>query len=141
MPDRSSSICRYGILAAAIVAATGGIASVGRSQQLSGSIGASLTILAPIAAPPLRVVRFDVGSDGVARLETTLPSAGRMSQVVMVRASDVSAGSMSELHPAPLVSSSSGVMRTQYRITIGRGGSDLSPPTAVRVEYLIVAGT
>jgi len=72
MPDRSPSRCRLCILVAALFAATGGVAPAGWAQQVSGSIGASLTILAPIAAQQPRVTGFDVRRDGVVRIEATL---------------------------------------------------------------------
>ena len=139
MSRRSLSACRSWILAAALVSATGGVASVGRTQQVPGSIGASLTILEPIATPGLRVTGFDVGRDGIARIETTVSSSVRTSQLVMARIWSSTAGFTPEQQPPMLVAPSSGALRTRYRVSIARERRDHGRPTELRVEYLIVA--
>jgi hypothetical protein len=140
MSRRSPSACRSWILAAALVAATGGVASVGRSQQVFGSIGVSLTILEPIAAPGLRVTGFDVSRDGIAGIETTVSSSVRTSQLVMTRIWSSTAGFALEHQPPVLVAPSSGALRTRYRVSIARERRrDHARPTELRVEYLIVA--
>ena len=137
--SRPPSARRSWILAAVWVAATGGVASVGRTQQVSGSIGVSLTILEPVAAPGLRVTRFDVSRDEVARIETTVSSSVRTSQLVMTRIWSSSAGFTPEQQPPMLVAPSSDALRARYRVSIARERRDHGRPTELRVEYLIVA--
>jgi len=142
MSHRSPSISRFLLLAAAVIAATGGAASVGRTQQVTGSIGVSLTILAPAAGPQLRVSGFDLGRDGILRLETTLPTSAATSQLVMTRISRSTTGFALEPQPPMLVSPSSTESRMRYLVNVGRATRTAGArPTEVRVEYLIVAGT
>ena len=138
MSHRSPSFCRFWFVAAAFVAATGGGASVGRSQQVVGSIGASLMILEPVAAPPLRITGLDIGPDGVAHVETMLPSSRRTSQIVMARVSSSTTGFAPQ--PPLLVAPSGRATRVRHQLSIGRDRrSDAVRPTEVRVEYLIIA--
>jgi len=138
MSPRSPSFCRFWFLAAAFVAATAGGASVGRSQQAVGSIGASLTILEPVAAPPLRITRLDIGPDGVAHIETMLPGTRRTSQIVMTRVSSSTTG-FAPQPPLPVTPSGS-AMRVRHQPSIGADRrSDAVRSTELRVEYLIVA--
>ena len=140
MSNLSPSALRSWILAAAVVVATGGAASVGRTQQVSGSIGATLTILEPVAAPEFLVSRFDVGRDGVARFETTIPLAPRTPALVIARVSSSTTDFTPEA-PAPvLIAPTGGATRLHYRVGVGRDRrADPARPTKLRVEYLIVA--
>ena len=142
MSRRSPSTYPRWLLAAALVAATGGVASVGRTQQVSGSIGASLTILPPVAAPQPRVTELDIAPDGVARIETTLPSSTSTSQLVTARISSSTIGFAPEPQPATLVPPSSSGARLHHFVKVKREpGTPGTLPVKLRVEYLIVAGT
>lgn len=152
MSDRSTSICRTIALAASIVVATSGSAAVGHTQQVTGAIGVSLVILQPVASQPVRVTRFSLGSDGVVRLETTVPTSARTSQVVMTRVASSANGFASEPQLPTLVPPSSTESRVRchvraFLIPSERSdskdphGAISSPPLELRVEYLTVAGT
>ena len=145
MSPRSLSAYRSWVLAAALVVATGGGAAVGRTQQVAGSIGVALTILEPVATPPLRVTGFDLGRDGLGRIETTLPASAQTSLLVMARVASSTTGYAPETQPPTLVAPSSGVTRVRYLVNVGRdrrAGRAREGPTELRVEYLIVvAGT
>ncbi len=140
MSNRPPSLRRYWFLAAALLVATGGAASVGRTQQVTGSIGASITILEPVAAPSLRVTGLDVGRDGTARIETLLPPSSSTSQLVMASVSSSTPGFTPMPQPPVLVTPSSGETRMRYLVRIGRDRqADTTRPMALRVQYLIVA--
>ena len=142
MSRRSPSTYRFWILSAALVAATGGAASVGRTQQVCGSIGASLTILPAAAAPQPRVTELDVARDGIARIETTLPSSAATSQLVMARVSSSATGFTPEPQPPALVPPASSGVRLHHVVKVKRDRRAPAPlPVELRVEYLIVAGT
>jgi hypothetical protein len=142
MSNRSPSTHRSWILSAALVAATGGAASVGRTQQVSGSIGVSLTILPPIAGPQPRVTEFDIGRDSVTRIGATLPSSALTSQLVMVFVSSSSTEFTPEPQPSTLVPPSSSAVRMLHLVKVKRDRrTPAAQPMALRVEYLIVAGT
>ena len=153
MSDRSTSICRTIALAASIVVATSGSAAVGHTQQVTGAIGVSLVILQPVASQPVRVTRFSLGSDGVVRLETTVPTSARTSQIVMTRVASSSTGFAPELQAPTYVPASSADSRMRCHVRIAhvipseRSESrdphvPVSAPTLeLRVEYLTVAGT
>jgi len=140
MSRRSPSAHRSWILAAALVAATGGLASVGRTQQVAGSIGASLTILEPISAPELRVTGVDVDRDGFAQIETTLATSTRTSQLVMARLSSPTIAFTPAQRPPMLVAPSRPAARARYFVNVGRDRrTDRARPTELRFELLIVA--
>jgi hypothetical protein len=142
MSRLSPSARRSRILAVVLLAATGGVASVGRTQQVPGSIGASLSILEPAAAAPPRVTGFDVGRDGIARIETILSPSPRASRLVMARISSSATRFTPELQPPTLVTPSSAATRASYRVRVPRDRpTDRTRPTELRVEYLIVPGT
>ena len=133
---------RSSILAVLLLAVTGGVASVGRGQQVTSSIGASLTILEPAGLAPPRVTGFDVGRDGIAHIETMLSPLPRASQLVMARIWSSATPFTPELQPPTLVTPSSAATRVHYRVPVGRDRrTDRARPTELRVEYLIVAGT
>ena len=141
MSDRSPLICRCWVLAGALVVATGGVASVGRTQQLTGSIGASITILQPIAGQPMRVTRFSVDRNGVARLETTIPTSARTSQLVMTRVSSSTTDVAREPLTSALVPSDT-ASRMRFLVNVGRAPEDTDQRRLeLRVQYLTVAGT
>lgn len=151
MPDRSPSLRRLCILAAALIAATGGGASVGRTQQVAGSIGASLTIVASIAAPP-RITGFDLGRDGVVRIEATLPdSHGVRSEeagstgappLVMVRVSRAGSSFIPDAQPFLSLAPAQGEQHLLHVMKLNRVPRALDTRwVELRVEYLIVAGT
>ena len=142
MSHRSPSAYRSWSLAAALVAATGGITSVGRTQQVSGSVGASITILPPITTPQPRVTELDIGRDGSTRIETTLPSSAPTSQLVMARISSSATGFTAEPQPATLVLPSSNGARLHHLVKVRREvRTPAAQPVQLRVEYLIVPGT
>ena len=142
MPDRTPSICRTLVLAAAIIGATGSAASVGRTQQMIGTIGASLTILQPVASQPIRVTGFTVDRDGVARVEMTVPSSARTSQLVMTRVTTSATGFVPEPQPPMLVPRSSADSRVRCHVRVVRDlRAAYTRPLELRVEYLTVAGT
>jgi hypothetical protein len=142
MPN-SPTIHRSRVLAAALIAATGGAASVGRTQQVVGSIGVSLTIFEPISALQPRVTRIDLGRDGIARIETMFPASTRTSQLVMARVSSSTTGFATVPQPPMLIAPSSGARRVRYLVSVGGDGrADRAQPRELRVEYLVVvAGT
>ena len=146
MSRRSPPTRRVWIVAVAVLAATGSAASVARTQQVAGSIGASLTILEPIAASLPPVTAFSLGGDGVARIETTVPESSRPSPLVMMR---VASSPTEPAPPPPLpmyfvpIHQSA---RARCLLNIGRGekvGRDDRTagvrPRTLRVDYLIVA--
>jgi hypothetical protein len=140
MSHRAPSVRRPWLLAAALIVTTGGAASVGRTQQVAGAIGVSLTILEPISAPPLRVTRVDLEGDGAARIETMLPASTKTSQLVMVRVSSSTTGFAPEPQPPVRIASSSDVTRVRCRVSVGRNRTTKGGrPTELRVEHLIVA--
>jgi len=142
MSRLSPSARRSRILAVVLLATTGGVASVGRTQQVTGSIGASLTILEPTAAAPPRIAGFDVGRDGIARIETILSPSPRVSRLVMARISSSGTPFTPELQPTTLVTPSSAATRVSYRVRVPRDRpTDRTRPTELRIEYLIVLGT
>ena len=102
----------------------------------------ALTILQPIAAPQLRVTEFDIGRDGVARIETTLSSAAPTSQLVMARVSSPTTECTPEPQPPTLVPSSSSGARLLHLVKVKRDPrTPAAQPVELRVEYLIVAGS
>ena len=140
MSSLSPSPLRSWILAAALVVATGGAASVGRTQQVSGSIGATLTILEPVTAPEFLVSGFDVGRDGVARFETTIPRAPRTPALLIARVSSSTTDFTPEAPARVLIAPTSGATRLHFRVGVGRDRrTDPGRPAKLRVEYLIVA--
>jgi hypothetical protein len=155
MPDRSPSRCRLCILVAALFAATGGVAPAGRAQQVSGSIGASLTILAPIAAQQPHVTGFDVRRDGVVRIEATLARSAAaergetggvtMSRLVRARISSFAAASTEDASPLASRLFSRGAERLLYVAKLTHLSRALdardAEPVELRVEYLVVPGT
>jgi hypothetical protein len=151
MPDRSPSRRRLSILVAASISATGGAASLARAQQTTGSIGASLTILAPIAAQP-RVIGFDLGRDGIVRIVATVPEpagaqhvgvgAGGMSELVMARVSSAAVAFTTEAQPPAFPAASGGDQRLLHVVKLRRVPRALDTQRVeLRVEYVIVAGT
>ena len=142
MSDRSPSIGRSWVLAAALIVATGGAASVGPTQQVTGSIGVSLTILPPVADQPLRVTRVSVSRDGVARFETTAPTSARTSQLLMASVSSSATGFAPEPQPPALVPASRAESRLRYLVNVGHTDRSVEArPVEVRVQFLMVAGT
>ncbi len=125
-----------------MVAATGGGASVGRTQQLSGSIGVSLTILQPVVSQPMRVTSFSIDRAGVARLETTIPASAPTSQLVMTRVTSSTMAVAPDLRSAALVPPSDTASRMNLFVNVGRALRVAEPRRLeLRVEYLTVAGT
>jgi len=142
MSDCLRSISRCRILASALLAATSGVASVGQTQQLAGSIGVSLTIQQPVASQPMRVTGFRVDRSGVTRLETTIPTATRASQVVMVRVSSAAMDFAPDSQGPVLVPPADTAMRLHLLVNVGRATPNGAPRRlGLRVEYLTVAGT
>lgn len=140
--SRLSPSARRSRILAVVLLGTTSVASVGRTQQVTGSIGASLTILEPAAAAPPRVTRFDISRDGIARIETILSPSPRASQLVMARISSSGTPFTPELQPPTLVTPSGAATRVSYRVRVPRDRpTDRTRPTELRVEYLIVPGT
>ncbi|HEX7978940.1 MAG TPA: hypothetical protein VF461_10080 [Gemmatimonadaceae bacterium] len=142
MPN-SPMICRSGVFVAALIAATGGAASVGRTQQVAGSIGVSLTILEATSTPQPRATGIDLDRDGVARIEMMLPASARTSQLVMARVSSSTTGFTPVPQPPRLIAPPNGTRRVHYLVSLGGDRrADRAQPMELRVEYLIVvAGT
>lgn len=69
---------------------------MGRTQQVGGSIGVSLTILEPVAETQPRVIAFDVDRAGIVHIESTLPTSARTSRLVMARVSSSTNGIAAE---------------------------------------------
>src|SRR4051812_43616109 len=123
---------RFRILAAAFITATGGVASVGGAQQLAGSIGASLVILDPRAAPQPRIAAVDLGRDGAARIETTLAAAWPTPPLVLICVSRSTTRCTPESRPPALAAPSSGAARMHWRVDLSRGrAADRASPSAV----------
>jgi|SRR4051794_26846144 hypothetical protein len=151
MPDRSPPRRRLSILIAASIAVTGGAASLARAQQVTGSIGTSLTILAPIAAQP-RVTGFELGRDGVVRIEGTVPdlagaqrggsAAGGMSELVLARVSSSAVAFTADAQPPASLGASGGEQRLLHVVKLRRAARALDTQRVeLRVEYVIFAGT
>jgi hypothetical protein len=104
-------------------------------------MGASITILQPMAGQPVRVTGFSVDRNGVARLETTIPTSARTSQLVMTRVSS----STTDVAREPLVSAlvpSDPASRMRFLVNVGRAPEDTAQRRLeLRVQYLTVAGT
>jgi hypothetical protein len=119
------------------------------AQRLGGSIGVSLTVLEPVATQPVQVTALRVGRDGVATVETTAPTTGPTSQLLMARVSsstraDGGVPSAVMLGAARGVSGDrlAGAGRISHRVDVGR--TPTGAPTRdvqLRIEYLAVAGT
>jgi hypothetical protein len=140
MSHRAPLTRRVWILAAALLAATGGAASVGSTQPISASIGATLTILEPVAASLPRVTEFAFERDGVVRIEATAPASTRRSALIMVRVASSAMGSVIPPQPPMRVTPTNGETRVRHLVNVERDDrTDRARPRGLRVEYLIVA--
>ena len=121
------------------------------AQRVGGSIGVSLTILEPVTTRAVEVTGFRVDRDGMATVETTAPTSGQASQVVMTRVAS-SADGFVPVRLAPVLlrgagsgaaESSVGGHRMHYLVNVGRVARDAGAQRDVelRIEYLAVAGT
>ena len=136
--SRRAPTARHFCIAAAALA-TVGVAPVGRAQ-VTGSIGASLTILEPTAASLPRVTEISLGRDGVVRVETTASASPGRSPLVVMRVATSATGAAGPPLPSMCVAAPSGETRARYRLEPGRDDrTERSGPKALRVEYLIVA--
>ena len=118
------------------------------AQRVGGSIGVSLTILEPVTTRGVEVTGFRVDKDGRATLETTAPTTGQTSQLVMARVSS-SANGFQPVEQAPVLvagdrrdAAASAASRMSYRVDVGGAGAAGAPrDVQLRIEYLAVAGT
>jgi hypothetical protein len=128
---------RIGLGAIALLFA---LASTARAQRTGGSIGVSLTILTPVATQAVRVLGFDVDRNGVATLQTSGPTSGPVSQIVMTSVERASA-TVSTSRPTPALVPAGGAS-TRYLVDLGAHRSDArGEPVQLRLRYLTVAGT
>jgi hypothetical protein len=138
-------------LAALIALAMVGLPMRAQGQRVGGSIGVSLTVLEPVTTQSVEVTDFRVDRAGTATLETTAPTSGLASQVVMTRVAS-SANGFVPVRLAPVLlrgarsanaESSSGTRRMRYLVDVGQVASEAGTPRDVelRIEYLAVAGT
>jgi hypothetical protein len=129
------------------------------AQHVSGALGVAATILPAIPSQAARVVTFDVGRGGTVRLETTAPSVGVVSQIVMYTVSS-SANAAGRVEPTPMlvegasrpgspdrVPSRRETRDARMRVDLRLGdATDASPDSSgrdvsVRISYLVVPGT
>jgi hypothetical protein len=141
---------------AVIVAALVVAPSILRTQQVSGALGVTLTVLPPVGTRTVELLAFDVERDGVARLETTAPAAGAVSLIVMATVASSADGFVPVAQAPVLVEAShrrpspgpapasrrSRAPRMTYRVNLGPrpAGSD-TRDASVRISYLVVPGT
>jgi hypothetical protein len=145
-PSHSTQGICLGLLAALL----GGSTATADAQRVGGSIGVSLTILESVATRAVALTGFRLEPDGRATLETTAPTAGRISQLVMARVSS-SADGFRPVDATPVLLSGgrdeeagrgAGAPRMRHRVDIGRTTSGAAVrDVRLRIEYLVVAGT
>lgn len=140
-PLRPTAPALLTVLAAALLALAPERAS---AQRVGGSIGVSLTVLEPVAASAAEVTALRIGRDGIALVETTVPTSGPTSQLVMARVTSSAGGAAAR--PAPVVPRALGVAaegaRIGHRIDVGRAAASAATrDVQLRIEYLAVAGT
>lgn len=147
MPDRSPTLLRSMTVLAALAVFAAATPSLVGAQRVGGSIGASLTILQPVATQAVRLTGFSVDANGVARLETTAPTSGEASQLVMASVASSTNG-FARVRQAPVVLRGSGAAtadaarRMSYLVNVGQSGSVVQRrDVELRIEYLAVAGT
>lgn len=152
MPHRSTPLPRptalaiAGLLAAALLALRPESA---RAQRVGGAIGVSLTVLEPVATQAVEVTALRVGRDGIATLETTAPTAGPTSQLVMARVTSSTGAAAARRSAVILGGGAAGTDRGRrdgdrisHRIDVGRAApSAATRDVQLRIEYLAVAGT
>jgi hypothetical protein len=120
--------------------------SVASGQRVGGSIGASLTILQPVATQAVEVTALRLGRDGTAVFRTTAPTAGQASQIVMTSVSSSTNGFV-PVRQVPVLLRGAGdpdsaARQMSYRVDVGRVVSAEAPrDVQLRIEYLAVAGT
>jgi hypothetical protein len=118
-------------------------------QRVGGAIGVSLTVLEPLATQAVEVTALRVGRDGIATVETTAPTTGPTSQLVMARVTSFAGATEARraavVHYGNAVGAGDGRRRggrISHRIDVGRAAA--SAPirdVQLRIEYLAVAGT
>lgn len=130
--------------------------TVAVAQSVSGTLSVSATILPPIMTPSADPISFRIERNGTARLETTPPTAGTVSLIVMSTVASSANGFIPVAQPPALVRATHGsqqveatagstehrASRWHYEIPLGEP-SDRSEPhdVTVRITYLIVPGT
>jgi hypothetical protein len=127
---------------------TGVLPADAAAQRVGGSIGVSLTILEPVTTRGVEVTGFRVDKDGRATLETTAPTTGQTSQLVMARVSS-SANGFQPVEQAPVLvagerrdAPARAASRMSYRVDVGgAGAAGAGRDVQLRIEYLAVAGT
>ena len=135
-----------------LVALISGSPATAHAQRAGGSIGVSLTILEPLATRAIEVTGFRLGRDGRVTLETTAPTAGRISQLVMARVSSSANGFQPVEQPPVLLGGERGgegavaldarAQRMSHRVDVGRAAPGAEArEVQLRIEYLVVAGT
>lgn len=130
-----------------------------QAQYVNGSIAVSATILPPAPKQATRLIAFSVERSGIARLESTAPIPGAVSQIVMWTVSSSANGFVPVEQPplriyanprpeAPELPASARASRAaRLRYEVDLGGASSSPSESsprdvtVRINYLIVPGT
>ena len=129
-----------------------------QAQGVNGAMAVSVTILPPIPTQATRLISFDMGRDGIGRLETTAPVARSVSQIVMWTVSS-SANGFVPVEQAPMLIEATSLQdaqlatwprespsaRLRYEVRLGGPagppGNSSSRDVTVRVSYVIVPGT
>lgn len=152
MPHRSPSLTRQTTLALATLLAAALLAlqpERALGQRVGGAIAVSLTVLEPVATQAVEVTSLHIGRDGIATVETTAPTTGPTSQLVMTRVTS-SAGATAAGQSAVVPRGSAvgaedalrGGARISHRIDVGRAAASAGArDVQLRIEYLAVAGT
>jgi hypothetical protein len=125
---------------------SGVLPRVASSQQMTGSLGVSLTVLAPVGPPQVRIMSLGIDPDGMATLHATVPTRSGASRLVITRASSSADGFVSvRLLPLDVRRTSAAPLATRevaYRIEVGPSSNgDARRDVQLRLEYLMVAGT
>ena len=151
MPDRSKITTRStttALMCLLAVVLVVSLPATAAAQRVAGSIGVSLTVLEPVASHAVQVTGLRLERNGTAVVETTPPTSGKVSQVVMTRVSS-SANGFAPANQVPALVGGTpaeardavGARRLSHRVDIGRVAGDGPRDVQVRIEYLAVAGT
>jgi len=130
--------------------------ALAQAQRVSGLLGVSATVLPPIVTLAVELTSFRAGRNGIARLETTTPSAGAVSLIVMSTVSSSGNGFVPVAQAPALVTAThrrewleAAAPSTDTRAARWRYDVELGPTpsrsemhdVSVRISYLIVPGT
>lgn len=133
-------------LAAALVLSIAARPADVRAQNVTGSIGVSLTVLQPVATESVELLGVEVDRAGMATIAMTAPVSGPASQLVMTSVAS-STTSFVAVQQAPSIirarGAAGGPARLHYLVEVGPGDRAASEqrPVEVRIKYLAVAGT